>query len=349
MGDKTEYETEKQEIVLNDELRKLTFTELASMLHGLLFAYEKVIINLYGNDVRKLYPYIIEELSHVLHAGDNPVIDSGKNLEDNIDRILYFISNEEYLKDLSFKKTGEQEYEFRVGACSFAKSGVHEILKIKEGICPFALVIASCITELHQGGYVKVSQCEFDEEGSVTKMELVTGEEDISNEMEIQLSRMDDEILSVPSPNQPIDELDSGLIRELRKNGRQTNVELAKALNTSESTVRRRIDNLIARNIIRGFTALLNYGQTEGVLRAFITIRVKPSHMDTIIPKLTRMKETCSVYKSIGKHNLVCETMFSNRAKLQEFIDEVQYMDGVIEMEYSIASSAAKPCPWYGF
>jgi len=349
MADKTKSQSEH---VKSDEIlgvRKLNFTELASMFHGLLFAYEKVFINLYGDDARKLYPYIIEELSHLLHTGDNPVIDKKKSLEENIKRVIYFISNEEYVKDVTFKKEGDDKFVFDIGACSFAKSGVHDILKIKEGICPFGLVIASCLTELTPSGYVRIAKTSFDDEGSKTHLELITGAGIEGEGIMEPYSKLDDEIFTTPGPEPPLDELDLKLIKELRRDARQANVDLAKALDTSESTVRRRINSLVERGIIRGFTTLLQYPPGDTILRTFIGLKVDPSQMDVVSSELSRMKETCSVYKAIGKHNLICELIFGNRANFQEFIDKLQYIEGVLEVDYSIASSAPKPCPWYGF
>jgi DNA-binding Lrp family transcriptional regulator len=330
-------------------LRKLSFAELASMFHGLLFAYEKVFMDLYGADAPKLYPYLIDELAHLLHSGDDPIIDDSKTMEENIDRVMHFISNEEYVMDVNFKKTDENKYLFNIGACSFAKSGVHDILKIKDGICPFGLVIASCLTELNPNGYVKVTKTEFDDEGSKTYMESVSVIESGGGSPLAPISEIDDEIFSIPAISPPIDEMDLKIIKELRKDGRQSNVDLAKKLDTSESTVRRRIDNLVERGLIRGFTTLLRYNPKDTFLRAFIGIKVEPTHMESVVSKLTKMKETCSVYKTLGKHNLICETMFNSRAKFQSFIDDLQYTEGIVDVHYSIGSSAPKPCPWYGF
>jgi DNA-binding Lrp family transcriptional regulator len=333
----------------NDEVRLVTYPELASMMHGLLFAYQKVFINLFGNDSRKLYPYIMEELSHVLVEGENPIIDSKRSLDENVKRCISFISNEEFLKDLKFEQVGENRYMFEVGECSFGTSGVHEILKIKEGICPFALMMATCLSELNPQGYVTLNPSEFDTKGSKTYMETVPMEEGRS-EFPMELTgQVRDELLSNIRFRTPIDELDMRIIRELRGNGRKPNVDIAKALDTSESTVRRRVNLLLERGIIKGFTTMLSYDPKGSVSRAFVSIKVEPAFMDEISKYLSRMKETCSVYKTIGKHNLVAELVFGNSALLQEFIDGLQYMEGVTDVEFYLASSAPKPCPWYGF
>jgi Lrp/AsnC family leucine-responsive transcriptional regulator len=352
MADNVESATKFQDVFEIGKLRKLSFAELASMLHGLLFAYEKVFINLHGDDARQLYPYIIEELAHLFHVGEDPIIDKRKSLEENIERVLFFISNEEYVEDIQFEKVEENRYLFKIGACTFAKSGVHDILKVKEGICPFALVVASCLTELSPNKYVKIGRTEFDEDGSKTYLELTAEEGEHRDKQTLRpgpLSDMDNGIFTVPAKKSPLDEMDMRIVKELRRDSRQSNVDIAKMIGTTESTVRRRINSLRSRGIIRSFTTLLRYAPGETILRAFIGIRADPKFIDGLAARLSSAKETCSVYRSIGKHNLICETIFINRAKFQEFIDEFQYVEGVIELEYSIASSAPKPCPWYGF
>jgi DNA-binding Lrp family transcriptional regulator len=337
--------------------RKLTFAELASMLHALLFAYEKVFMNLYRDEAHELYPYFIEELSHVLQNGEDPIIDPEKTLEENMDRVLFFISNEEYLKEVSLEKLSEGRYEFKVGKCTFAKSGVHDILKIKEGICPFALIMTACLTELTSNGYAKISKCEFDDDGSKAIIETHSiedlGGRDVNGEASVyvktQLPKIDEELMYGPTSGPELDELDLRIIRELRRDGRQSNVEIAKLLGSTESTIRRRISSLTERGIIRGFTIILRQIPGEAHLRVFLGLKANPKFINEISEKLAGLKETCSVYKSIGRHNLTCELLFSDRIKFQEFIDDLQYTEGVEEVDYSIASSAAKPCPWFGF
>ena len=54
-----------------------------------------------------------------------------------------------------------------------------------------------------------------------------------------------------------LDSVDQKLIQALQADGRQSNVELAKLLGLSESTVRKRIKALVSKNIIR-LTAVPN-------------------------------------------------------------------------------------------
>lgn len=349
MANKNKSQMEKVKRNLGECARIATYPEMASLMHGLLFAYQKVFINLYGNDARQLYPYIMEELSNILHTGDDPIIDTNKSIEENVDRCISFLSNEEVLKGLKFTKTDGNGYIFEVGECSFGSSGVHEILKMEGGICPFALVVATCLTELSPNEFVNINASNFDEKGSKTHLEMVAIEKDREEEGFKAPTKVEDELFPTLMFKTPIDELDLKILKELRKDGRKPNVEIAKALNSSESTVRRRIGLLLERGIIKGFTTLLHFDPKGTYTRAFVSLKVDPTNMDNLSEKLSNRTEACSVYKTIGKHNLICEFIFGDSAKLQEFIDELQYSKGVVELDYYLTSSAPKPCPWFGF
>jgi Lrp/AsnC family transcriptional regulator for asnA, asnC and gidA len=334
---------------IRDETRKASRIELAGLMHGMLFAYQKVFKNLYGDDASKLYPYIAEEISNVLHSGDDPIIDPSKGRDENIQRCMAFISNDENLKDVSLSKVDDGKYVFEVGECSFGSSGMHDILKTEGVICPFALFAASCLTDLTGNGYIKIGMSDFDDKGSRTALEMVSLEERRQDEAVRSLQQFDDELYPSMQFKALVDDLDLKIIRELRKDGRKSNVEIANALDSSESTVRRRIGLLLDRGVIKGFTTLLHYDMKDRLTRAFINLKVDPTNIENLTKKLSSMKETCSVYKTIGTHNLVCELIISDNAKFQEFMDELQYHEGVKEMAYHIVSSSPKPCPWYGF
>jgi DNA-binding Lrp family transcriptional regulator len=56
------------------------------------------------------------------------------------------------------------------------------------------------------------------------------------------------------------DELDTKILRELKKNSRSSNVEIAKAVGLTEGAVRKRIQTLIESKVIERFTVELSSG-----------------------------------------------------------------------------------------
>ncbi|UCE73750.1 MAG: hypothetical protein JSV56_12090 [Methanomassiliicoccales archaeon] len=155
------------------ELRPITFPEMGALLHGILFAYEKVVAELYKGKHKILFPYIIEDMTKVLSGQDLAVVDSEQSLEDNMDGLRIFLSNDDLLKGISFKKIDDDTYVFEIEECSFAVSGVHDILKLHGGVCPFALAVAAILSGvMKEGAYMDLADSEYSDKGSKTILKI---------------------------------------------------------------------------------------------------------------------------------------------------------------------------------
>jgi hypothetical protein len=150
----------------------MNYTELGSMLHALLFAYEKVFINFYGRDeARKLFSYIIEELAPILYNERDLIIDKSLSLEENMKRFEYFLSNDQFIKGLKINKKNDNVFIIDAEECAFARGGIHETLKMEGGSCPYALLLAAVLTSvLEPDKYIKVGNSEYTEFGSKTEI-----------------------------------------------------------------------------------------------------------------------------------------------------------------------------------
>lgn len=142
----------------------------------------------------------------------------------------------------------------------------------------------------------------------------------------------------------PIDSTDAELLKYLVENGRLSNVEIAQMLKTSEGTVRRRIQTLVERGFIRGFTALLNYNNFGYVIKAHIDFQVEKKELENIAKELMKMDNICSLYRVIGDYNLSTVIVFKNISELQEFIDHYSEIESVNKVSYLIVTESYKPC-----
>ncbi|UCE37339.1 MAG: hypothetical protein JSW00_17985 [Thermoplasmata archaeon] len=151
------------------DLRPMTYPELGALLHGILFAYEKVVAELYEGKHKILFPYIMEDLTKVLSTQDMKIVDPNFSFEENVKGITAYLSNDELLKGVSLKKDDQDKYTFEIEECSLAVSGVHDILKLHGGTCPFALAVAAALTSVLSGGrYVDLAESEYSDKGSKT-------------------------------------------------------------------------------------------------------------------------------------------------------------------------------------
>jgi len=119
-------------------------------------------------------------------------------------------------------------------------------------------------------------------------------------------------------------------------------------LNTSEATIRRRIQTLVERGFIRGFSVNLDYKRFGQVIKAHVQFQVKKKDLEHIAETLMDMENTCTVYRVMGNYNLATMMVFNNIAELQEFIDHYSEMDTIEDLNYLLVTGAYKSCPLTG-
>ena len=165
--------------------------------------------------------------------------------------------------------------------------------------------------------------------------------EGYSCDIAIRWSKIDPSLL-------PVDELDKQIICFLRYNARMSNAEIAKHLSTSEATIRRRINQLIKKKIIIGFSALVDLQAVENSIKAYLKIKVDPSRLDEVTDRLEDNISILSLYRRRGENEILAETLFLNMESIQDFEDNLERIDGISGFETMIVSKAYRKNPWIG-
>lgn len=155
---------------------KLDQFDVAAIFHGILFAYQKTVMNFLG-----------ETPSSVITAQTIPVI------EEIIERASPSLTNvekaEEALRRLvdllrASGFVGEARIEMKDGKCILDIDGcifadhMHSMLKTKDVTCPWAIFAMSVIQKTTKRR-VKISLSEFSTLGSRTHIEPMSAEEDL--------------------------------------------------------------------------------------------------------------------------------------------------------------------------
>lgn len=118
-----------------------------------------------------------------------------------------------------------------------------------------------------------------------------------------------------------MDELDERLLELLRTNARESFVDLAKKLGTSEGTVRARIKRLSDDAIIRKFTI-----RTAGSnIKALIEIKVERNvHTDDISAKIAQWKGIEQVFEISGENDILVIAEAQNTLALNDIIEKIR-------------------------
>ncbi|MCX8168641.1 MAG: Lrp/AsnC family transcriptional regulator [Candidatus Methanomethylicia archaeon] len=125
-----------------------------------------------------------------------------------------------------------------------------------------------------------------------------------------------------------IDSIDFRIIEILLKEGDLSFSELARRLDLSESTVRKRIEKLKKNNVIKKFTIIVDPFKLGFNSIAIIGIDVDPPQLLNVSKKLSELQEAKNVFICTGDHMILAEIWAKDGNHLSKIISE---KIGVIE------------------
>ncbi len=116
-----------------------------------------------------------------------------------------------------------------------------------------------------------------------------------------------------------LDVLDRRIIVQLQEDGRRSNVAIARALGVTETTIRHRIDRLIANGFIR-IAAVIDPRKTPYLTDAMIWIRLERGHAREAGEHLAALPNVVYVAYTAGRYDMLIEALFESDEQLFEFL-----------------------------
>lgn len=137
-----------------------------------------------------------------------------------------------------------------------------------------------------------------------------------------------------------MDDTDRQLIGLLRDNARLPVASLAKALGVSRGTVQNRIDRLIARGVLQGFTVKAKPEAEPARIRAVMMIGVEGERSDHILSVLRGYPEITAVHTTNGRWDMVIELATDNLQDFDRVLHRIRQISGVSASETSLLLSS---------
>jgi Lrp/AsnC family transcriptional regulator for asnA, asnC and gidA len=125
-----------------------------------------------------------------------------------------------------------------------------------------------------------------------------------------------------------IDDIDNKIIKILLNNSRISNTKIARLLNISEASVRKRIKKIMEIGIIKKFTVELNYNLL-GYKRVFIGLNIDKDKIFNILEKISKNKNINNIYLTGGDHDVLIDFLYSKPEELDEYIKYLQSIEGI--------------------
>jgi DNA-binding Lrp family transcriptional regulator len=121
----------------------------------------------------------------------------------------------------------------------------------------------------------------------------------------------------------PLDELDQAILRELQRNARQTNRELAAATGVSPSTSLERVRALRARGVVRGFLLDVDLAAIDRPVQAMIAVRIRPPsrrYIEAFRDWVSHLPDTLGVFVVSGNEDFLIHVAVPDIDSLYAFV-----------------------------
>ena len=123
---------------------------------------------------------------------------------------------------------------------------------------------------------------------------------------------------------QELDNIDYQIIDMLQKNARLSAKEISEKVFLSSTAVAARIDRLVQRGIIDGFTVKLNARALGYAIRAFISLELEPKQKNEFYPYIKAVPNVVAGHCVTGDFAMLLEVVFKDTTELDQFIGGLQ-------------------------
>lgn len=137
-----------------------------------------------------------------------------------------------------------------------------------------------------------------------------------------------------------MDDTDRQLVALLRNNARLPVATLAKSLGVSRGTAQNRIDRLIEKGTIQGFTVRVRREDERQRIRAIMMIGVEGERSDKILKALRGNPEITAVHTTNGRWDMVLELTTDTLESFDRVLHRVRQINGISASETSLLLSS---------
>jgi len=146
-------------------------------------------------------------------------------------------------------------------------------------------------------------------------------------------------MVNMTAKGSDMDDTDQKLIATLRRDSRAPLSSLAAELGLSRTTVRSRIERLIERGEILGFTLRLKSDIAHAPVRGMMMLGIEGRGAEKIMHRLLGIAAVHAVHSTNGKWDLIAEIGTDTLEELDKVLFAIRRIDGVMRSETNLLLS----------
>ncbi len=136
-----------------------------------------------------------------------------------------------------------------------------------------------------------------------------------------------------------MDESDRKIIAELRRNARASLSDLSAAIGISRVTIRARIDRLVQKGVILGFSVVLKEDTRRSPIRGLMMLGIEGRGTDRILRQLRGLPNVQAIHSTNGKWDLILEIGTETVEELDQVLASIRRIEGVHTSETNLLLS----------
>ena len=141
-----------------------------------------------------------------------------------------------------------------------------------------------------------------------------------------------------------MDDLDYRIVDMLQRDGRATQLEIARAINLSQPATAERIRKLESNGVITGYTARVDATKLGKDITAFIGVTIEhPKFFENFARKVLELPEILEAHRVAGQDSYILKVKTSNTKSLDLLLVEtLRTIEGVTRTHTTIVLTSIK-------
>jgi len=137
-----------------------------------------------------------------------------------------------------------------------------------------------------------------------------------------------------------VDEIDLKILDLLTADSRLSYSEIARHFGFSDVAIRKRVDKLIEKGVIKGFTTVCDYKKLGKEVMSFIFFKTRSDKTQEIADQLFEIPGIHEVFISLGAYDIIARCYCKDVAELKALAESrLSTLNGVLEVRPSIVFS----------
>jgi DNA-binding Lrp family transcriptional regulator len=142
-----------------------------------------------------------------------------------------------------------------------------------------------------------------------------------------------------------MDDIDGKILELLTENSRMSFSEIARYFGFSDVAIRKRVDKLVDKGIIKRFTTVVDHKKLGKQVSAFVFFKTRSDKTQEVAEQLVSIDGVYDIYIALGVYDIITRVHCRDVGELRELTEErFNNINGILEVRPSIVfTEVTKP------